>query len=228
MWRRHAAHRIDERFASLSPAEVFGAIYREKLWGSRGDSEYCSGSGSHDESIVRPYVENVQSFVSGLPQPPNAVDLGCGDFNVGSQIRSRCAEYVATDVVRDLIERNARTFAAANVSFRCIDIVADPLPGGEVAFLRQVLQHLSNAQIVAVVPKLYQFRWLVVSEHIPCRDGFVANHDKPIGPGVRERFGSGVVLTERPFNLRPLEQRELCEVQTDSGIVQTIAYRLQA
>jgi hypothetical protein len=90
------------------------------------------------------------------------------------------------------------------------------------------LQHLSNAQIAAVIPKLHRYRWLIVSEHVPDAEGFTANRDKPMGPGVRERFGSGVMLTAPPLSLPVLVQRELCAVDENSGAVRTSAYRLQA
>jgi hypothetical protein len=225
-WRRYAAARIDRRFSRSTPAEVFSAVYREKLWGSTTDSEYCSGDGSHQDTLVRPYVESVRSFLAGFPELSVAVDLGCGDFNVGSQLVTEFSQYIAVDVVPELVGRTGRNFGHLGASFRCVDIVNDDLPQGEVAFLRQVLQHLSNAQIAAVVAKLYQYRWLVVTEHVPSTVGFRANRDKPIGPGVRERFGSGIVLTAPPFNLRALEQRELCAMPCGAGIIQTIAYRM--
>jgi len=220
--------RIERRFENMSPAEVFGEIYRRKMWGSADNSDYCSGQGSHYRSIVDPYIKSVREFLSEFPIAPNAVDLGCGDFNVGSQLRDCCGRFIATDVVNDLIERNARVFARLDVSFRCVDIISDDLPGGDVAFLRQVAQHLSNAQIAKIIPKLSQYRWIVVSEHLPSAEDFIANCDKLVGSGVRVSNGSGVVLTEPPFNLRALEVKPLCSVLVNhmSGIVRTIAYRM--
>jgi hypothetical protein len=220
--------RNERRFENMSPAEVFGEIYRRKMWGSADNSDYCSGQGSHYRSIVDPYIQSVREFLSGFPTTPNAVDLGCGDFNIGSQLRDCCGQFVATDVVHDLIERNARVFARLNVSFRCVDIISDDLPAGDVAFLRQVAQHLSNAQIAKIIPKLSQYRWVVVSEHLPAAEEFIANGDKPVGSGVRVSNGSGVILTEPPFNLHAREVRPLCSVPLNemSGIVQTIAYRM--
>ena len=214
----------------MSPAEVFSEIYRRKMWGSTAKSAYCSGQGSHYESIVDPYVESVRRFLSEFPHAQKVVDLGCGDFNVGSQLRDCCDQFVATDVVPDLIEHNGRVFAQLDVSFRCIDIISEDLPAGDVAFLRQVAQHLSNAQIMMIIPKLYQYRWVVVSEHLPSADDFVANCDKPPGSGVRVPIGSGVILTEPPFNLRAMEVKPLCDVQLNdmSGVVRTIAYRMAA
>jgi hypothetical protein len=220
--------RTERRFVNMSPAEVFSEIYRRKMWGSADDSEYCSGQGSHVAAIIEPYIHSVRAFLSAFPAAPNVVDLGCGDFNVGSRLRDCCARFVATDVVRDLVDRNGLVFGHLDVSFRCIDIISEDLPSGEVAFLRQVAQHLTNAQIANILPKLSQYQWIIVSEHLPSVDKFKANLDKPVGSGVRVSDGSGVVLTEPPFNLAAEEARLLCSVrlQEMSGIVQTIAYRM--
>jgi hypothetical protein len=226
-WRRYSADRIDRRFARATPAEVFSTVYRERLWGSLASGEYCSGSGSHADDIVTPYVSSVRRFLARLPQAASAADLGCGDFNVGSRLVPAFRQFTAVDVVPGLIERNARTFAHLGVSFSCLDLVDDALPPADVAFLRQVLQHLSNAQVARVLAKLHQYHWLIVTEHLPATAAFRANRDKPLGPGVRQRFGSGLVLTAPPFNLRPREQRELCAVPCEAGTIQTIAYRMR-
>jgi len=220
--------RTERRFVNMSPAEVFSEIYRRKMWGSARDSDYCSGQGSHDASIIEPYIQSVRAFLSAFPTAPDVVDLGCGDFNVGSRLRDCCAGFVATDVVRELVDRNALVFGNLNVSFRCIDIISEDLPAGEVAFLRQVAQHLTNAQIASILPKLSQYQWIIFSEHLPSVDKFKANLDKPVGSGVRVSMGSGVVLTEPPFNFAVEEAKLLCRVrlQEMSGIVQTIAYRM--
>jgi len=220
--------RTESRFVNMRPADVFSEIYRRKMWGSADNSEYCSGQGSHHSSIVEPYIQSVRAFLSTLSGRPNVVDLGCGDFNVGSRLRDCCAHFIAIDIVPDLIDRNARVFRHLDVSFRCLDIIAEELPAGDVAFLRQVAQHLSNAQIAQIVPKLSQYQWVVVSEHLPSANDFTANRDKPVGSGVRVSNGSGVVLTEPPFGLAAAEARPLCSVRLEelSGVVQTIAYRM--
>jgi hypothetical protein len=53
-WRRRTARRLDEKFAQWTPAEVFGAIYRDKLWGSAPELDYCSGTGGHERTIFGP------------------------------------------------------------------------------------------------------------------------------------------------------------------------------
>ncbi len=223
---RWLAARADRPFAAQPAPEVFEAVYRRGLWGGSAEADFYSGEGSHQESVVGPYVAAVTQFLASLPQRPRGVDLGCGDFNVGAQIRDSCSDYVACDIVPSLIERNRRVFADRGVEFRALDMATEPLPGGDVVFLRQVLQHMSNAQILALLPKLRQYRWAVVTEHLPSEVSFAPNVDKPPGPGIRVSHGSGVVLAAPPFNFVARSERELCVVRCPIGIVRTTVYGL--
>lgn len=211
---------------SEDPSELFSRVYRSAGWGRAGRQRFFSGPGSHDTAVVNPYVAAVRDFLERLPRPPNVVDLGCGDFNVGSRIRDKCGTYVACDVVEDLIRRNQRAFAAMDVRFLCLDIVDDPLPKGDVAFLRQVLQHLSNAQIERIVFKLGGYRYLVVTEHLPVGPEFKPNADHQAGSGIRVSRNSGVVLTAAPFKLVARDQAELCRVEKYGGVISTVVYEL--
>ena len=227
---RQGNKRADRQFANKSPKEVFTTIYKEKLWGSYGLDDFYSGSGSHDEERVSIYVSAVRTFLEGLPSKPNVVDLGCGDFNVGKRIREACNQYVACDVVDALIERNKVTYKELDVDFRCMDICADRLPRGDVAFVRQVLQHLTNQQILDVVRKISIYKYLIVSEGVPVQKDFVANQDKPIGDGVRfkrsRKVNSGVVLTLPPFNLVHRTEFVLCEAFEGEAVIRTTVYEL--
>jgi SAM-dependent methyltransferase len=156
--------------ATDDPKTVFSRVYRDNHWGRPWGRKFYSGPGSHSSDVVGPYVPAVQQFLSEFPKPPDVVDLGCGDFHVGRQLRNRCGRYTACDIVPELIRHNSDKFGnRLKVDFRCVDIIAEPLPEGHVVFIRQVLQHLSNEQIGQVIPKLQSFRYWVVTEHLPVR-----------------------------------------------------------
>jgi Methyltransferase domain len=208
------------------PAEVFSRVYRNNHWGRSWGRKFFSGPGSHDPKIVDPYTRSVRDFLTEFPRPPAVVDLGCGDFHTGSQLRNLCGKYVACDVVPELVRHNAARFARLQVDFVCLDIIDDPLPVGEVVFLRQVLQHLANVQIAKVLAKLQQYRFWVVTEHLPADAAFIPNLDHEFGSGIRVTRNSGVVLTAPPFNLKIGTERELCRVHDGSGIIKTTAYGL--
>ncbi|HWO73199.1 MAG TPA: class I SAM-dependent methyltransferase [Dehalococcoidia bacterium] len=195
--------------ANRTPEEVFTEIYEEGDWGGSG---FFSGSGSHNAEIVAPYVRAVTEWLQANGgERMTLVDLGCGDFAVGSQIAPHVGRYVGVDVVAPLVEANNRRFGSDRVSFERRDIVSDDLPEGDVCTIRQVFQHLSNAQIAEVLRKTAGYRWLIVTDHESGRMK-APNLDKPIGSSTRLYLRSGVVLTEPPFNLPRDRVRRLLDL----------------
>lgn len=174
-------------------------IYEQGLWG-KDDSGFYSGDGSHDSTFVDPYVEKVTSFLSSFEEPPVVCDLGCGDFNVGKQLAPYTSKYFGIDIVPDLIERNKNLYKQDKVEFKCLNISEDSLPDGNVAILRNVLQHLSNAEIKKILPKLFDYRYIILTEHLPNGE-FRPNRDIISGQGIRLKKQSGVDLISPPFNL---------------------------
>src|SRR5260370_3290404 len=148
--------RRDREFSRLTAKDAFTKIYTEGLWAkSNNDPDsFSSGSGSRQPNIVATYISAVEKFITSLDQKPNVVDLGCGDFLIGSKIRHLCGNYIACDIVDSLIARNKDIYRHLDVDFRVLDITSDELPDGDVVFVRQALQPLSNELILNAVPKI--------------------------------------------------------------------------
>ena len=164
----------------------------------------CSGSGSAPEYAV-PYAEAVNAFVerNGIR---TIVDLGCGDFSVGRLLARPGVRYLGVDVVDEVVSRNRERFGSAEIEFVCLDATADVLPEGDVCLLRQVLQHLSNAEILAVLERTRRYRFVLVTEHLPPAGASARpNVDKPHGADTRLVDGSGVFLEEEPFRRKIVE-----------------------
>jgi len=204
-----------------TPAKRFGAIYRDAYWGGR-EQDFYSGHGSHTPAVIGPYVSAVRAFLASRPSAPVVVDVGCGDFVASGRLVDLARSFVACDVVPDLIERNRRRFARDHLTFTVLDAIADPLPPGDVVIVKQVLQHLSNADIGVIVGKLAQYPTWIVCEHVPAGT-FVANLDKPTDGDTRLPRRSGVVLTEAPFRVRA-RKTVLCEPASEGAIIRTVAY----
>lgn len=213
--------------------EVFTDIYLMNKWGG-SQGEFCSGSGSATEKVVSAYVSMVFEMASRERFAGLAfVDLGCGDFNVGKQLLSLCSSYIGVDVVRPLIQRNQELYGSGHTQFVHIDIVKDELPNGDVCFIRQVLQHLSNQQIAAVLQKLTKYKWVLITEHYPSgNDAVKPNRDKTHGSDIRVYENSGVYLTEPPFELPEQELEVVLEVPGtelgkgyDPGVIRTFLYK---
>ncbi|UAB80060.1 SAM-dependent methyltransferase [Marixanthomonas sp. SCSIO 43207] len=206
--------------------EAMIQVYENNLWG--GDkTEFYSGLGSHDREVVHTYINVVSAFLKELKTPPVVCDLGCGDFNVGKELVQYAKEYKAIDIVPDLIARNKKTFRIDTVAFYTLDIAEDELPTGDCAIVRQVLQHLSNAEIKAIVEKLYSFTYVILTEHLP--DGsFVPNIDILSGQGIRLKKNSGVDLLAAPFHFKVTAANEVLSIPSPhyKGRLVTTVYTL--
>lgn len=158
-------------------------VYEMNLWGGNRSGFY-SGDGSHHSEIINPYLDVVITFLRSFKSPLRVCDLGCGDFNVGKELVKYTKKYIAVDIVKDLIDHNKSLFKDENLEFQCLDIAVDDLPSGDCVLLRQVLQHLSNAEIQSIVSKLDDFKYVILTEHIPEGD-FIPNKDIISGQGTR-------------------------------------------
>lgn len=195
--------------------EAMQQIYELHLWGGH-EYDFYSGLGSHDDKVVKPYIESVSTFLSSFETLLTVCDLGCGDFNVGRQLYPYTSKYEAIDIVPDLIERNRKIFQEEHLDFHCLDIAEDEWPPADCIILRQVLQHLSNEEVKKVVERLKSYRYLVLTEHLP-EGKFKANEDLISGQGIRLKKGSGLNLLSEPFNLEVKSEKVLSSINYPKG-----------
>ena len=207
--------------------DAMAQIYENNLWGGK-KSEFYSGLGSHQPEIVNPYIAVLSAFLKAFEIPPVVCDLGCGDFNIGNELVKYTKKYIALDIVPELIAHNKKVFKADNLEFRALNIAKDELPLGDCAILRQVLQHLSNAEIKSVVEKLYDFKYVILTEHLP-EEGFEPNKDIISGQGIRLKKQSGVNLSASPFNFKAKEEKHLLSVRSlgFKGVLVTTLYEVR-
>ncbi len=207
--------------------DAMAQIYEKNLWGGK-ESEFYSGLGSHDPETVAPYIAVVSDFFKTFESPPVVCDLGCGDFNIGKELVKYCKKHVAVDIVPELIGHNKKEYNVGNSEFHVLDIAIDELPSGDVAILRQVLQHLSNAEIKRVVEKLYDFKYVFLTEHLPEGD-FEPNKDIISGQGIRLKKQSGVKLSVAPFNFKAKEEKNILTVPAPGfkGVLVTTLYKVR-
>ncbi len=217
--------RLRHRSYSRLPVEqVFSRIYAEQEWGRTEGEGFYSGAGSHDPALVDPYINAVSAFLKSQHERSVVVDLGCGDFNVGSHFVEYSREYHACDIVPELQAHNRQRYPQPNLHFPCVNMIDDELPDGDIVFIRQVFQHLSNAQIAKTMDKCRKYATWVVTEHLPSGESFTPNTDISAGCGIRGLVNSGVVLTAPPFNLSGYGARVLCEIAYCGDIIRTTLF----
>lgn len=225
--KKKRQEKVWKKYDGMSTKEVFTKIYSEHVWG-KDNSEpgsFFSGGGSHEPAQITPYITAVKNFISTLGSKPDVMDIGCGDFNIGSQIRSSCNRYIACDIVDGLIAQNRIKFKDAHVDFRVFDLTNEACEKVDIIFVRQVLQHLSNNDIKKGLQNIIPYcKYLVLTEHCPEKENFKKNLDKPTGPDIRALLNSGLDITAPPFNYN-LQGTCICEVPDVVGSIKTYVYQ---
>ena len=194
-YRYISRYSYNARLQRMSRKETFQDIYKNDRWGyfryKNAPCDFYSGPGSYAGELVNPYVSLVKKLISEK-EIKTIADLGCGDFNVGSRIAPLVVDYTGCDIVPELIERNKKKFGNDRCSFVCLDIVEDDLPAADLCLIREVFQHLSNKEIMNVLHKLRQYKFVLVTETIKSiEEGF--NKDIPHGSH------RGICLKYPPF-----------------------------
>jgi len=198
---------------------IFREIYNNNLWGSDGRSKFYSGLGSRGESAdvyVKGITRLFERLTAELGRRLTVVDLGCGDFQVGHALVTMFPDliYVGCDIVPELIAHNIKTYADERISFRELDLVGDPLPHGDVCLVRQVLQHLSNEEIMNFLQRA-NYKYLYITEGHPAVRAGPVNPKKATGADVRFDWaagrGRGVELDRPPYCMMTEEVFRTCE-----------------
>jgi len=215
---------IKKKYGKLSNKEIFSIVYKENIWNKDSNLDFNSGPGSHDPKVVTPYIKTISNFFKDLKRKPIVLDVGCGDFNIGSQLYEYTKKYIAIDVVDELIYRNKLKYKSINLEFYVLDMVLDELPSAECILIKEVLQHLPNKEIKIIINKLSYFKYVIITESIPKYD-FVANIDKLKGPECRIDLKSGIVIHKHPFYHKYKEKKELLKIPRKDRFISSTLYR---
>lgn len=203
---------------------AFSRVYRKGAWGSDAEC-FFSGVGSRG----KPVHDYIDAVAREIGNPETIVDLGCGDFVVGRELLKRFpnAHYIGCDIVPDLIHHHRKAYSSDLISFQALDVVEETIPSGDVHLVRQVFQHLSNADISKMLDKLDASPCLIVTEGMPRKRTGPINPDKAAGGDTRFNVatgkGSGVELDRPPFNRK---LTELCRVEMPNS-EQIVTWRVR-
>jgi SAM-dependent methyltransferase len=180
--------------------EVFQEVYQRSMWGGE-KGEFYSGPGS-DSEAANHYATGIAELIAARGIR-SIVDLGCGDFRVAKRfLGAGDVAYTGVDVVEPLIRQNMANHGSSRIEFACLNIISDPLPDGELCLIREVFQHLSNDEILRVIPKLKQYKYVVYSDYQPAPSApCVPNRDIGHGIDIRIWKDSALFLDQPPFNV---------------------------
>jgi SAM-dependent methyltransferase len=197
--RRWRIDRRQQKYGALPVSEAFDRIYDSNAWGGN-EGTLNSGLGSTGR-LLEAYVAMMKGVLEryGVKR---LIDLGCGDFNTGKRLAEAVDSYVGVDVVRSVIDSNTANYGNSRIRFVKANLLAEPLPDGDAAVIRQVFQHLTNSEIqTALGNVLPRYGQVFITEHIYTGADSTANLDIPHGPGTRVPKRSGVFIDRGPFNM---------------------------
>ena len=126
--------------------KVFSKIYKEDLW-NKG-----SGDGSKIENVGES-VDVLQKYID-KPEIKTVLDLGCGDWQFSKFLDLSSVLYLGVDVVDSVIDSNIDLYSASNIDFISRDIITYELPQVDLIICKDVLQHLSNRDVISVLIKI--------------------------------------------------------------------------
>lgn len=201
----------------LTVEQTFSRIYAENKWGKPKDGgRFYSGDGSLPEFSAA-YEDFLADRINAMADVKTIVDIGCGDFQVGRRLLAKIktpVTYIGCDVAAELVDHHNAHFRSDRVSFRQLNAIEDELPAGDVVTVRQVLQHLSNAQVQKVIAKLAPYRLAAITESLPV-NAVQPNLDIAHGIAVRIPLGSGIYVDQPPFSLTVAEARDFAYSQKE-------------
>lgn len=186
-FRRHERWDGTEYEAALE--DTFTLIHDENRWGS---DESVSGAGSTlDQTIM---IRRALPRLMRDLKLTSLLDAPCGDFNWMRTVRFvPDVDYMGGDIVRPLIARLQAEHESPRQHFVTLDIVRDAPPPADIWLCRDVLFHLSNADVLSVLAGFAasEIRYLLTTTY-----DFAKSNEDIVSGGFRF-----INLCEAPFNL---------------------------
>ena len=186
-FRRQAPYTGTEYTGDL--VETFETIYVENRWQSE-ESRSGDGSTLDQTIIVRKRLPQIMETLGAR----SLLDAPCGDFNWMREVKfADDVEYIGGEIVPALVDNLRAAYGSNRRKFVQIDIVSDPLPDADVWLCRDVLFHLSEADIKATLHNFTRskVRYLLTTTH-----DFVTENTDVTSGGFRF-----INLEIAPFNL---------------------------
>lgn len=183
--------------SSTSHEEVFSRIYEDGFWGVNETPK--SGSGSIPVAAA-PYVDLISSFVS-KHEIKSVLDIGHGDWSMWKEYKFEGICYTGIDVYTGASEFLSAEYGNKTRKFLAINAVGERLPKAQICISKDVLQHLPNSDVQAILEKCHKFEYMII-----CNDFYRYRVMDSVGAlrrfiSIRERIVA-VGQRKNPFYLK--------------------------
>jgi SAM-dependent methyltransferase len=168
----------------------FEQIYDKNEWG------HGSGEGSLLQH-TRGYMAFLQGFLAKRGVK-TVVEMGCGDWQFSKFIDWAGADYAGYDVVPSVVKSNQDAYAKAGVTFQLYSGNPGELPSADLLIVKDVLQHLNDRAVIALLSQLPRFKFALLTNCIQPR-GTTINRD------IEDGDFRYIDLRLPPFNLNATE-----------------------
>ena len=173
--------------------QVFEDIYRSAKWGTNGNGDGNSGTGStaHATLLYRTFL---QQFLKDN-EIRSVVDAGCGDWEFSSLLDWTGIDYRGYDIVDAVVAANTKKFGKPKIRFFAANIVETDLTPADLLISKHVLQHLSNRDVSKFLTQIPKYKHVLLINGVDRATMSAANHDIAAGD-YRE-----LDVTRPPFNV---------------------------
>lgn len=135
-------------------ADRFAEIYRDGRW---VEAAGCSKSGGGSTLDATANVRRELPRLFDDLGIRTLVDLGCGDFSWMREVKP-LPGYIGIDIVESIVADNRKRYAGDGVSFLCRDVTKAAIPRSDAVLCREVLFHLSFADIRKLIANVIESR----------------------------------------------------------------------
>ena len=180
--------------AEETTEQVFTSIYDQAIWGKDESGKGTSGGGSTIEATEE-YRAFLQDFLK-RHSIKSVVDVGCGDWQFSRLIHWGDIQYTGIDIVKPVIERNQKAYSTPSIAFIHGNGIYMDLPKADLLLCKDVLQHLSDEDIMAFTHQFGKFKHCLITNDADVPH--LSNYNCPIKQGEWRTLD----LTRSPFAMK--------------------------